>query len=147
MRPLRRFLALSPNERCLLITAVILLAGMRLGLRLLPFGTLWQLVGNGGPILVGLFEGNHLADRISWAVTVAGRYVLGVRPCLVQALTVRLLLRWHGCPARLHFGVARGEGGQIRAHAWVEANGRVVIGGSASELERYIPLLAADATA
>ncbi len=146
MRPLRKFVSLSPAERRLLVTVVLLLTLIRLGLKLLPFRTLWRLLSKGGPIFIGCFEGYDAGpDRIAWAVTVAGRYVLGVRPCLAQALTAQLLLRWQGCPARLHFGVARDDRGQVQAHAWVEANGRVVIGGSASELERYIPLLAVDA--
>jgi hypothetical protein len=40
--------------------------------------------------------------------------------------------------------VARGDRGEVQAHAWVETEGKVVIGGSAVELARYTPLLALD---
>jgi hypothetical protein len=53
-----------------------------------------------------------------------------------------LLVR-QGYPALLHIGAAKGEGGQLRAHAWVESEGRVVIGGH--DLGRYAPLVALEA--
>ena len=146
MKRLRRFLALPPIERRLVVRAALLLGVIRLGLRLLPFRTLWRLLNQAPRASVGSPTATHFSpDRIAWAVRVASPVVLGVKPCLAQSLAVRLLLRRRGYPARLHLGVARGEGGQVQAHAWVETNGRVVIGGSASELERYTPLLALDA--
>src|SRR2546427_3806445 len=141
MKRLRKFLALHPIEQRLLVKAALLLGVIRLGLRLLPFRTLWWLL-NHAPI--GLPAAKFNPDRIAWAVTVTSPYVLGVRPCLTQALAAQLLLVRRGFSARLHLGVARGEQGQVQAHAWVEADGKVVIGGSASELERYTPLLARD---
>ena len=78
-------------------------------------------------------------------MSVTSPYVLGVRPCLPQALAAQLLLVRRGFPARLRLGVAKGDRGQVRAHAWMETDGRVVTGGSESELERYTPLLALDA--
>jgi Transglutaminase-like superfamily len=145
MKRLRRLLALNPTERRLLVEAALLLAVIRLGLKLLPFRTFWGLFNRAARAPVGSPKANFLPDRIAWAVTVAGPRVLGVRLCLSQALAVQLLLRRRGYHARLHLGVARGDLGQVQAHAWVESNGRVVIGGSASELERYTPLPALDA--
>ncbi len=145
MKRLRRLLALPANERRLVVKAALLLGVIRLGLRLLPFRTLWRLLNQAPRASIALPAPNHLSpDRIAWAVTVASPYLLSVRPCLSQALAVHLLLVRRGYPARLHLGVARGERGQVQAHAWVETDGRVVIGGSASELGRYTPLLALD---
>jgi hypothetical protein len=146
MRRLRKFVALSPPERWLLFKAAFLLGVIKLGLRWLPFGTLLRLLSRVGEAPIGLPAPTpHSPDRIAWAVAVASSYLLRVRPCLVQALAVRLLLVRRGYPARLRLGVARGERGRVQAHAWVETDGGVVIGGSASELRRYTPLLAVDA--
>jgi hypothetical protein len=146
MRRLRKLLALPSTERRLLVKAVLLLAGIRLGLRLLPFRMVVGLLDSATRVSIAVPEAPYFPpDRIGWAVSVAGPYVLGVRPCLAQALTVQLLLKRRGHPARLRLGVARGGPGHIQAHAWVESNGKVVIGGSTSELERYAPLLALDA--
>jgi hypothetical protein len=49
-----------------------------------------------------------------------------------------VLLARHGHPALVRIGVVRGEGGGVQAHAWVESEGAVVIGGA--ELDRYTPL-------
>jgi hypothetical protein len=42
----------------------------------------------------------------------------------------------------VRIGVAKGEGGKLEAHAWVECEGNVIIGGY--ELERYTSLVALD---
>ena len=143
MKRLRKFLTLPATDRRLLVEAALFLAAIRLGLRLLPFRTLWRLLDRAPcpSVAAGLFS----PDRIAWAVSVTSPYVLGVRPCLPQALAAQLLLVRRGFPARLRLGVAKGDRGQVRAHAWMETDGRVVTGGSESELERYTPLLALDA--
>jgi hypothetical protein len=77
-------------------------------------------------------------ERIAWAVRVARRYVPAAT-CLSQALAVRTLFRRQGYPAQLRIGVTKGERGQLEAHAWVESEGKIVIGGS-QDLARYTPL-------
>lgn len=60
--------------------------------------------------------------------------------CLPQAIATQVLLARRGYPAFIHLGVAKGMEERIEAHAWVECQGRVVIGGD--ERERLTPLLA-----
>ena len=69
----------------------------------------------------------------------ASRYVPRAT-CLTQALTMQVLLERAGYDARLRIGVARGDEGQFQAHAWVESQDGIVIGGS--DLGRYTGLLA-----
>jgi Transglutaminase-like superfamily len=145
MKRFCRLLAFPPAERLLLVKTALLLAVIRLGLRLLPFRALLWLLNGAARAPRGLSEGPRFSpERIASAVTVTGPYMLNERPCLTQALAVRLLLVRRGYPARLRLGVTRGERGEVLAHAWVESDGRVIIGGSASELERYTPLLTLD---
>jgi hypothetical protein len=56
--------------------------------------------------------------------------------CLTQALAAQTLLRFRGDWAKLCLGVARGDFGEFKAHAWLEADGKVIIGDS-PELSRY----------
>jgi hypothetical protein len=77
--------------------------------------------------------------QVVWAVTVASRYVPAAT-CLTQALATQILLSRRGHPTSLRIGVGRSEAGEFQAHAWVECQGRVVIGGIKA-LSRYTPLL------
>jgi hypothetical protein len=74
-------------------------------------------------------------DRIMRSVETAARHLLPAGPCLSQAIVADVLLRRRGFPSDLHIGVARGPDGEMRAHAWVESNGEVVIGGSESPVD------------
>src|SRR5690606_14437510 len=74
-------------------------------------------------------------ERIGWAVGKAAHHVPNAT-CLTQALAAQLLLARYRHESRLCIGVARdGERG-FEAHAWIEAEGRVVVGGG-RRLERY----------
>jgi hypothetical protein len=59
-------------------------------------------------------------------------------------LTVQALLARGGYPSRLHVGVIRGQQGEVEGHAWVECEGRILIGGTASEIGQFTPLAAFD---
>ena len=78
--------------------------------------------------------------RAAWAAHAVGRRLFPERPCLTQALVLQyLLLRRRDDAAELHIGVTKGEDGTLQAHAWVERNGRVLIGGTnaPSTYERF----------
>jgi Transglutaminase-like superfamily len=139
MSRVRKFFRLPRSERWLLIKAALLLGVIRIGLRLLPFQTLKQLLDSASQPRAGR---EFSSDRLVWAVITASRYMLGDKPCLVQALVVQLLLKRRGYPASLRIGVARKERGELQAHAWIESEYRVVIGGG--ELSRYTPFPAFD---
>ena len=139
MKRLHRFLLLPASDRRLLVNASILLVTIRVGLTLLPFRTVRGL-------LAALIEWHHRfqgtnrfsTERIVWAVELAGRLIPRASTCLTQALAAQvLLLRWDH-PALVHIGTSKGEG-ELRAHAWVESGGNVVIG--EYDLEQYTPLV------
>jgi Transglutaminase-like superfamily len=139
MSRLRKFFLLPRSERWLLIKAAFLLGAIRIGLGLLPFQTLTQLLDS---VSKSSAAKRFSSDRIAWTVFAASRYVLGDRPCLTQALAAQMLLKRRGYPANLRIGVNRTAGKQLEAHAWVESEDRVVIGGG--DLSRYTPLLVFD---
>jgi hypothetical protein len=64
---------------------------------------------------------------VAWAVAaVAGRLPFS-KSCLVKALVTDVMLRRRGLSSSLYVGVRRGR--SLAAHAWVESDGAVVIGG------------------
>jgi len=67
-------------------------------------------------------------DRIVWAAGAAGRLLLGARPCLPLAMATQWLLRRRGIATDLRIGVMRDQSRHLEAHAWVELNGRILIG-------------------
>jgi hypothetical protein len=137
MKRLRKFLSLTPSDRVLLINALLLLGAIRLGLKLLPFQTLRRLLARiAQPIRTLLEVEKASVDKVAWAVMVASHYIPGAR-CLAQALATQVLLERRGYPTQLRIGFTRDKGGQMSAHAWVESQGRVAIGG-AGNMARYI---------
>ncbi len=64
-----------------------------------------------------------------------GRYVsraarwVPLGSCLTQGLAAQVVLARRGHPSTLRFG-ARKVDGQFQAHAWVEVNGQIVVGGN-----------------
>jgi len=85
--------------------------------------------------------GSADAGRIVWAVSGASSYIPEAT-CLTQALAVQILLNRQGILADLRLGVGRNGDGQFKAHAWVEKDGRVLIGDY--ELESYCVIPPAD---
>lgn len=136
---LRRFLRLPPGERALLLKAVAVVGGVRLGLSLLPASRVLRRAEKLGRVRESgrRAGGDGLTpDRIAWGVRTASRLVPGAS-CLTRALAARVLLGRYGHASRVVIGVAR-EGGEFGAHAWTEVEGRAVIG--EREKERYRPL-------
>lgn len=139
MKRLRKFLSLTPSDRVLLINALLLLGAIRLGLKLLPLQTLRRLLARIAQPIRTLQEVEKASvDKVAWAVIVASPYIPGVR-CLAQALATQVLLERRSYPTQLRIGFTRDKGGQMSAHAWVESEGRVAIGG-AGNMARYIPV-------
>jgi hypothetical protein len=139
MKRLSRFLGLSTTERWFLIKVALLLEAIKLTMWLLPFRVLRRLVDWAASVPVGVRRSDRFsAESIGRAVQTASRHVPSEKTCLVQALATQVLLVRRDHPAILHIGVLKANGGTFQAHAWVECEGKVVIGGY--ELERYTPL-------
>jgi hypothetical protein len=81
--------------------------------------------------------GARPVPRVAWAVRSMSRLVPR-STCLVQALSMQLLLSLQGDASELHIGVAREADMRFIAHAWVEIQGTIVIG--AAHGTRYVRL-------
>ncbi len=139
MELLRKFLLLPSTDRWLLIKAAFLLEAIKLGMRLLPFRALRYFLTRAADTCIRSKHADYpSAKRIGWAVEAADHHTPGARTCLTQALATQVLLARCGYPALLYLGVSKGEQEEFQAHAWVESEGEVVIGGS--EPGRYTTL-------
>src|ERR1700752_4707628 len=109
MTPFRRFLRLRYIDRRLLVKCAVLLAAIRLGLWLLPFKVLRQLLGKLASSVDGRQTGEPFVSRVAWAMSALGRNLPRVENCLTQALATQLILARNGHAATLRIGVARDE--------------------------------------
>jgi hypothetical protein len=128
MHQVHVFLHLEGKERLLVLEALVMVVAIRLGLWLLSFQKLRALVTRLGQCPVGSHSANSLpVDRIAWAVRAVGQFV-PYASCLTQALAGQVLLARRRHPTRLHIGVARKSQEGLEAHAWLECEGRIVLG-------------------
>jgi hypothetical protein len=137
---LRKLFQLEPIDQQLLIEAYLCLGLVRLGLWLLPFGSLRKVLNKINsyqitdklPVFVQI-------EQITTAINRSSHYSPGDVKCLAKALATEVLLTKYGYFPLLKIGVAKGERGQLEAHAWVEERGKIVIG-NLRDLSRYKPL-------
>ncbi len=143
MRRLRRFFSLSAADRRLLARTLVLVIAVRLGLTLLSYRTLRRLIPKLFPRVT---SGNENVvsptrmGRLMWAVRSTARFVPAAS-CLTQAITAQILLAHHGEKTCLRIGVTKDEKGEFKAHAWIESQDRIIIGG-ASSAQVYTPIAA-----
>lgn len=135
-RRLREFTRLPANRRRLVLASLRLLWLVRVGLWTVSFrrlrGMLLRMEQNarekvGAP-----------RDELIWCIEAASRYVPAAT-CLTCSMAAQVLLRRNGHASTLRIGVARGGRGHLEAHAWVECDGRVVVG-EMDNLDRFTPL-------
>jgi hypothetical protein len=136
MGRLGKFAVLSPAERRLLVGTAGLLATVRVGLWVLPFRWVHGAVSVFGRRARSRDGNAPPVERIVWAVGAASTLVPRAT-CLVRALAAQALLARRGYASELRLGVSGGLGRTFEAHAWIERNGRVLVGGPVDA--RYVP--------
>src|SRR2546430_7975866 len=117
----------------------MLLVAVRLGLWIAPFASLRRWTArlarppDTSPGAVPL-----PAERIAWAVSAVGRRVPGGQNCLAQAVAAAILLGRHGYTPHVRIGLVRRGMRGFEAHAWVEQEGSVLLGGP--DVSQFAPL-------
>lgn len=127
MNKLAKFLNLNKLEQQLLIQAYVLMTIIRLGLFFVSFQFLKSFLEK----IVQFKKTTNLkitTKDIAIAIYLSSRVSFGNVRCLAQALTTNTLMNIYGYPCQLHIGVAKGEDNRLEAHAWVEAEGEVIVG-------------------
>ncbi|HMK34282.1 MAG TPA: lasso peptide biosynthesis B2 protein [Desulfomonilaceae bacterium] len=140
MRALRRFLALSRDDRILVARSAMVLMGIWLGLRLFSFKAVLEAVDRPSR---RMSYPNRCSrprlDRIVWAVLAVSWYWPLMMNCLAQALAAKVMLKREGYRTLVRIGVATSESAGLSAHAWLEYNGEVILGGAGSEDFHALP--------
>lgn len=127
MSLLRKWRRLRANWP-LLCTAWSLVCLIRVCLWILPFPWLRKTLVHVGRRTVSSMPHRFAPADTAWAVGVASRYVPAAT-CLTQALATEFLLSRMGYLSTLHIGVLLREDKGLSAHAWVEYDGHILIGG------------------
>jgi hypothetical protein len=142
MKRLLKFLHLTAAERRLLARALFCLAVARVRLWVLPLRPLLERAPRMAAVPDGGSGSDALpAERVAWAIGAVSRYLPGTRNCLTQALAARAMLARQGRAAHLRVGAAKDAKGRFTAHAWVECEGKIVIGGrGVSQYAAFPPL-------
>lgn len=139
MRRINKLLRLTASDWRLLCESLLALSAFKLGLWLLPFQKLRRFIATRTLTRQARQADRATIKKIVWAVNVVSAYVPIFKNCLNRALAAQFLLCRQGQPVALRIGVARGERGEFKAHAWIESNGRIVLGGG-REFSKFTPL-------
>lgn len=141
MRRFRKYLALTPAGRAIVLRSLLLLPVVAVFLRTRGMARTMAWLGrrrqrHGGGDPCGL-PPQDIARLIDAAASLLRVW------CLPRSLLLWHFLRARDTAAELRFGVARPERGGLRAHAWVELDG-VPINDRADVIKHYAPLQCLD---
>ena len=128
LRTIHRFRERSWSERGAFVKATAGLLIIRTALFVLPFRRVVGFVERLAERKQHFGASRASAETMIWAVDAAGRRLFPEKPCLPQALAVLYGLRRRRLPAELRIGVARDSESGLLAHAWVDSEGKTVIG-------------------
>lgn len=130
MPRLAKFLRLPHSDRLLLVEAAVWLGMARLSVMLVPFRRIAPFLGRHMSESTQSIEPGYrnLAERISWAVGTASRHVPWKCECLAQALAGKAMLKRRGVGSTLYLGVAKDNGENLKAHAWLRSGDLFVTG-------------------
>ena len=136
MRRLRKYAALTPAGRALVLYSLVLLPAAALSLRACGMArtkALLERLGRAGSGDARALEPREIARLVDAAAT-----LLRAR-CLPRSLVLWHFVRDHGAPAEIRLGVSRLADGGLSAHAWLEYDG-LPLNDHADVLQRYAAL-------
>ena len=130
-----RFLTLSFYQKRLLLCSWIVASAIRIGLYILPYRWLYRLPN--------LIEGEKRKtstdiEQIIWAIRTSCRFVPKAT-CLTQAITAAIMLNYNGHRSNVVLGVVSNSSDSFEAHAWVESDGKIIVG-KVKGMARYVIL-------
>jgi hypothetical protein len=140
MNRFREFLRrLRSAEQVLLVRPAKLLSAIRIDLWLLPFKVLQRVISK----LIKRAAVSSLKRKVSvervWRCRPQPA-MCRTATCLTRALAAQVLLALDGTQASVQISVTKGNDGVFDARAWLEAEGKILLGGSDSN-QRYARLL------
>lgn len=117
---------LSHGDAILLAEALVGLTAASLKVKFVPFRRIAAAIGRGA-----ITDTRSTVDvsHLRWAVEAAARRLPLRTKCFEMALCLQAMLRSRGVASVLHYGVRRGQAGDLGAHVWLSVHGDVVLGG------------------
>jgi hypothetical protein len=136
---LARFLHLSTTEKILILKSFLVVLAIRVVLWVVPVELIRGLSPwNSAEKNAAGQSDWHEITSIVRAVKAVSRFVPRAT-CLTQALAASWLIRRHGQSSDLVIGVAKDDRSRLIAHAWLEKDGRIILG-KHPEQGRFVPL-------
>ena len=129
MRRLRKLLRAPFGFKMLLGEAFLRLLAVSILLRLVPRTPIELEQCNYGKAL--LAHDAPSSGDVCKAVAIAADYVSGAT-CLVRCIVARAMLARFGFVAHIRIGVLK-ESSNLQAHAWLEKQGSILIGGDVAQ--------------
>jgi len=117
----------------LLLVAFFWVCRVRSGLTL---STLEKMRRRLLPETLAISDASVDIPRLAWAVRRVA-HIVPMATCLTRALALQIILARKGVPAELVLGVGRSASDEFLAHAWLEKDGQIVIGGSERRISSY----------
>lgn len=130
MNAMSRYVGLSRLERRLLALSFVVVGSMKLSLWIFPIRPITRTLDRLSQRLTLRTSCElYTIQRLVWAVRVVSRYVPRAT-CLTQALSGKFLIKsCTGRDVQLQIGVRLDEQKRFEAHAWLECEGEIVLGG------------------
>ena len=133
MSKLRRVFALSASDWVLLAQAWMWFVVVEVGLTCLPFQKALRVIQRTGiqrtfTAKEGIQVHSTIPERAAYCVGLAARAHVLNSTCLKKALVLYALLARRGFDAQLFIGAAKAIEGQLDAHAWLECQGKTLLG-------------------
>jgi Transglutaminase-like superfamily len=122
-----KFLRLHTRDWRLLACATVFLIGAKIALRVTSVADARHALARFSAL------GRRKAipaspERITGAVVTAGRILPGLQNCLLQALAAEAILARAGYDCHLQIGAAKDGPHKLVAHAWLERDGKILLG-------------------
>ena len=124
---IQRLARLGWTDRALLVEAMVVLTLASIAIKIVPFRHVVGAAAAFGRPEKESGDDDLLIRKIVWWVNSAAKRVPWRAVCFQRGLAVHVMLRRRGIASFLHYGVAQSD--SLKAHVWVSANGRDVIGG------------------
>jgi hypothetical protein len=132
-----KFLQLEPWEQVTMLQAATIQIVVRVALGLMPFYMILNILQK-----IRMVVKHDTMQKqpwvYAWAIRATSPYVPGSR-CLCQALAGQVLLALKGFSTELRIGVQKSDSSGLKAHAWLERQGMILIG-CLPELADFKPL-------
>ncbi len=136
MKAIRKYLALEPVDRLLILEACLYLGLARAALLSIPFKRIARRLGrqlSPAELASTPETPSPAARRIGLAVERTARHTPWNSTCLTQTIAGKFMLRRRGISSRLYLGTRKDATGRLLAHSWLLAGNEILIGGGGHE--------------